>query len=84
VQAHGAAAQAVAGDEFDLGVVGVFHPVAAHFQAQPLGGGVKVERRGAVAGVPGGQQVVGPLAHKGGVARTHEAFGIGRRPQQAG
>jgi hypothetical protein len=53
VQAHGAAAHAVAGDELDLGRVGPGDPVAAHLQAQPLGAGL--ESRATPGGAPGCQ-----------------------------
>jgi hypothetical protein len=79
VQAHGTSADAVAGDELDLGRVGPGDPVAAHLQAQPLGTGLEVERRRAMHRMPGGEQVVGLLPREGGVARTHEVFGVGRQ-----
>ena len=78
MQPHSAPGDTVTGDKLHFGVVGAEQAVAAHFQTQPARFRLEIEQAGARAGVPGGQQVIAPLQHKGAVARTHQVLGIWR------
>lgn len=69
--------------EFDYGVIGVGALVAVYGQAQPACamrrvGWLQIQLLRARAGVPTGQQISGIRQGKGGIARAHQAFGIGR------
>ena len=76
MQAVGATAEFVAGDEFDLALVAVaVDRVVPDFEPEPTGGGVGVEVGRAGARVPGGAQVVELGANVGSVTRTHQRFG---------
>src|SRR5690606_24903982 len=79
VQALGPAADPVAGEELDLGMVLIERAVRPDLQADPLRGWrfVELERGRARAGVPACQQVGGVAKRKGGVARAHQRFGGG-------
>lgn len=79
MQPIGAAADLVAGDEFDDGVAVVKLLVAFDLQAEPFGLGVGVEVEGGRAGgrVPGGEEVGFELEDVGAVARAHQGFGGG-------
>src|SRR2546427_6736439 len=78
MQAHRAAAHAVARDEFHLGTVLAGAAEVLDRQPQPACRRLEVQRGRPLAGVPGGQQIGGVLAHEGAVARAHQGLGIGR------
>ncbi|KAG1245504.1 hypothetical protein G6F65_021196 [Rhizopus arrhizus] len=71
-----AAGLAAACDEFHGGVVGVLIAGLLDGQSQPLEvGGIWLQRLGAGAGMPTGQQVGQLVQHKRAVARAHQRFG---------
>ena len=68
--------QAVAGNEFDFGMIGVDQAVFSDLKTEPLGMRIKIDAGGAVCGVPSIQQILFTLKHEGAVARAHQALRV--------
>lgn len=79
VEAVGASADLVAGDEFNDGMGWVRLLMAFDLQAEPLGRGIagEVQFDGAEIRMPGGEQVILPPEGEGAVAGAHQCFGGG-------
>ncbi len=76
MQAQRPTRQAVAGDEFDFGMIGVDQSVLSDLKTQPSGLWIKLDAGGAVCGVPRIQQILFTLKHKSAVTRTHQALRV--------
>ena len=81
MQAAGAPVNLATRDKFNNGMVGILPFMAFHFQADPFGRRCtgQAQHGGTGGRMPCRQQIVFAQQGIGGVARTHQRCGIGRR-----